>query len=336
MQLFKKALICLLLLTLSMNSVVRAQVGVINTRLSQQPTVSTFINQMVKKHNFSKKELVVLFDQVQIQAPVIASVKNPKEGNPWYIYRKHFLNEDRVSKGSAFWQEHKTVLAKTEKDYGVPASVIVAILGVETYYGTKKGKYRVIDALSTLAFGYSPRAPFFTRELEQYLLMTRENKLDPLAFRGSYAGAMGQPQFMPSSYRAYAVSYQGRTYKNLETNTDDSIVSIANYLRKNGWHPYGPIAEPATVSSFPPPIKSSQFKPEKTLTEYKSQGIKATNKNITSDHKAALIALQSPDGHDYWLGFQNFYAITRYNPSINYAMAVFQLSQLLEKNRSPN
>lgn len=349
MQIIKKILFTFAIGLFGFAAVSIAQVSTVSTharvahpRLSQQPNVAVFINKMVHEHGFSKRELTVLFDQVTIETAILNSIQNPKEStNTWGMYRKQFLNSERVNKGLIFWKNNQAALKHAEREFGVPASIIVAILGVETDYGVRQGKYRVIDALSTLAFDYPPRSAFFTKELEHYLLMTRENGIDPRHFKGSYAGAMGQPQFMPSSYRSFATSYRGQSYKNLQTSTEDAIVSVANYFKHNGWHKNGLVAMPAKLAkNVQAPLHSSPLKPEKTVLFYKKQGIRPA-KSVSPETKATLIVLNSgttPQSQEleYWLGFQNFYAITRYNPSINYAMAVFQLSQLLEKKHHNN
>lgn len=297
--------------------------------------VKEFIQNMVTKHNFKQEELEELFAEVDIKDDIIKSISHPAEGIPWYRYRRIFLSDRRANAGVKFWNEHAETLAKAEKEYGVPASTIVAILGVETCYGKFQGKYRVIDSLSTLSFAYPPRAKFFKKELEQYLLMARENNFDPRRFHGSYAGAIGAPQFMPSSYRTYAVDYTGDKTKDLEHNPDDTIGSVANYLKKNGWQRNQPITAPAIVKGEKyQKVQSKKLrKPKYTVAELAKYGIKPS-KNADNKQKAFLIQLEKPESKEYWLGYQNFYAITRYNPSVKYAMAVYQLSDAIEKAKA--
>lgn len=300
--------------------------------LTQQPETQQFIERMVKHHHFSQEYLVELFNHAQIQSSILTAIANPKEGKPWYLYRENFLTPEKVKRGRAFWQANQATLQKAEREYGVPANVIVAILGVETDYGRHQGKYRVIDALSTLAFAYPPRSPFFTKELEDYLLLTRENQIDPLSIHGSYAGAIGQPQFMPSTYRHYAVAYNGGRSKDLQHNTQDVIVSVANYLQKHGWQRGQLIAVPAQVTGEPKLTATpARLEPNHTISALKNLGIQPEGVRLSSHQKALFFGVTMAHGSEYWLGLQNFYAITRYNPRINYAMAVFQLSQMLEQ-----
>ncbi|MBB71906.1 MAG: lytic murein transglycosylase B [Legionellales bacterium] len=307
-------------------------------RTSQQKDVQGFINRMVKKYDFDKKELETLFDKVIIKHPkVVKSISSPSEALPWYRYEEIFMTPQRVNNGAKFWQEHAKTLDWAYKKYGVPPNIIIAILGVETLYGEKQGNYRVIDALSTLAFNYSPRSKFFTKELEQYLLLTRENKLDPLAMKGSYAGAFGAPQFMPSSYRSYAVDYSGNGRKDLQNDVDDAIASIANYLAKNGWHRDMPIGAQAKVKGDnydkvpAPPKKLRKYKPYYNLAQLSQYGITPIH-TYPKTYEAIFMELNNGDRpSQYWLGFHNFYVITSYNPSVNYAMAVYQLSRKLTK-----
>ncbi len=277
---------------------------------ADRPDVKNFISKMVHKHHFSKSELTTLFSQVKTRPSVIQSLKAPLEVKPWYIYQTLFVTEWRIHEGVAFWKKHQAALERAERIYGVPASIIVATIGVETKYGTRIGNDRVIDALANLAFSNSSRAPFFRTELEEFLLLTREQHLNPLKIMGSYAGAIGQPQFMPSSYRRYAVSFSGNRRIDLTSNTDDVIGSIANYYQKHGWKMNQPVAVKVHVRSLPFGF----------LTH--SQPILPSIRN----QKANFIELQGYYGREYWLGYPNFDVIKRYNPSNLYAMAVYQLS----------
>ena len=195
------------------------------TPFVDRPEVQEFIQKMVKKHKFKEKELVKLFDSVKVRPTVMKKVRSPLEQRPWHTYQMLFVTEWRIRKGVEFWEKHKDVLSKVEKKYGVPASIIVATIGVETKYGLHTGEYPVIDALTNIAFSGSTRSNFFKSELEEFLLLSREQHLDPLKVMGSYAGAIGQPQFMPSSYRHYAVSYRGHSKIDLSNNIDDIIAA---------------------------------------------------------------------------------------------------------------
>lgn len=278
---------------------------------ANRPEVERFITEMVHKHHFARSNLIALFNQVKIKPIIIQSVKAPLEQKPWYTYQALFLTQERIQKGVLFWKKYEDVLEKIENKYGVPASIIVATIGVETTYGKNIGEYRVIDALSNIAFSESPRASFFRHELEEFLLLTQEQHLNPLQVMGSYAGAIGQPQFMPSSYRYYAVSFSGHSKIDLSYNEKDVMSSIANYYQKHGWEYQAPIAAELHI----------QQQPFGFLTHMNQPIIPRSN-----DQKANLIELQGMHGKEYWLSYRNFDVIKRYNSSNLYAMAVYQLS----------
>jgi membrane-bound lytic murein transglycosylase B len=303
-----------------------------DTSFANRPDVQKFIKMMVKDYGFNQKYLNQLFSQVKLQPAIVAGMSTTKEQLPWYKYRDIFITQERINQGVAFWKQHqKTLTAVSQRD-GVDPSVIVAILGVETYYGKHQGTYRVIDSLSTLAFDYPARAKFFREELKEYLLLTRENNIDPMQLKGSYAGAMGQPQFMPSSYRQYAVNFGSSGQKDLANNPDDVIASVSNYFKQHGWQSQQPIAMQAQVKgSAYKVVPSNQLKPNTTLQKLQQYGIIPATQ-VAPTAKASFLVLNMPnDAQQYWLGFNNFYVITRYNPRINYAMAVYQLSQAIKQ-----
>lgn len=307
-----------------------------HAQLSDRRDVNAFIEKMVDKYDFNTMYLVHLFRQVNIRADILALMNRPKESSPWFSYRRFFITESRVENGVVFWNQHAGTLAAVQNKYGVPANLIVAVIGVETNYGGYIGRYRVIDALSTLAFNYPPRQNFFRKELEQYLLLSREQGFDPLKITGSYAGAIGVPQFMPSSYRSYAVSFNGNRKIDLLNNKNDAIISVANYFSKYGWQPGQPIVVPAIVSgNLYPTLLNNGFKPNLTLAELKKYGVRSSV-NLPPTTKAILIQLQNPIKMEYWLGLNNFYVISTYNPSLNYTMATYQLSQIIEARRTKN
>ncbi len=296
---------------------------------SQQPDVQAFITKMVKQYKFNKKELVYIFNHVKMRPQVLHYVKKPLEKKTWGTYQRLFVNEWRIQRGVVFWDKYEDILRKAEKTYGVPASIIVATIGIETRYGQKMGGHRVIDSLSNLAFSDSPRAPFFRKELEHFLLLTREEKLDPLKVMGSYAGAMGQPQFMPSSYRRYAVNFSKSGKIDLMNDEADVIGSIGNYYKVNGWRPHQPIAVQAHINDAGINFLNSQTKTSFPLVDLTKHGIVPKTKIVQDTLKVKLLELEINDGKEYWLGFHNFYVIKRYNPSNLYAMAVFQLSNYI-------
>jgi len=297
---------------------------------SELPDVEKFIDEMVTKHSFNKTELDTVFAEVEVKDSILKAISRPAEkSKPWYDYRKIFITDSRIAGGVDFWQEHKEALAHAEATYGVPAEIIIAILGVETRYGGNVGGYRVIDALSTLAFRYPPRSPFFRSELEHFLILTREEQMSRLDPVGSYAGAMGLGQFMPSSYRAYAVDFDADGHRDIWTNPIDAIGSIANYLKVHGWVPGQSIVHRTSVDKeLPEGLVNNDLKPSFSRQELAVAGFSLANLPAGND-VLSIVSLTQPDGEEYWLGRQNFYAITRYNHSRMYAMAVTQLAEAI-------
>ncbi len=292
-----------------------------------------FIEYMVREHGSDRADLQLLFAEASYKQSIVDAMTRPAEKvKEWKDYREIFITERRIRQGVEFWQEHRAVLEKAQAEYGVPIEIIVAIIGVETSYGRITGNYRVIDALSTLAFDYPARSEFFTRELENFLLLSREQRLNPLDLTGSYAGAMGYGQFMPSSYRNYAVDYNGDGVADVWHVPADAIGSVANYFVRHGWQTGGVIVARARIKKgYNQELVNKMIKPELTLKELKRQGFSPVNVGLAADTKAAPVKLLGDDGVEFWLGFQNFYTITRYNHSYRYAMAVTQLSELLAR-----
>ncbi|HSN22949.1 MAG TPA: lytic murein transglycosylase B [Methylomicrobium sp.] len=273
--------------------------------------------------------MIRLFDQVEMNDKVLKSITSPAEAMPWYKYRKIFLTDARIQEGVEFWRQNADTLAKVSKKYGVPAEIIVAILGVETKYGRHTGSYRVIDALSTLAFGYPPRSRFFSEELEQFLLLCRDENVNPLQPLGSYAGAMGMPQFMPSSFRSFAIDFNKDGSRDLWHDKTDVIASIANYFTAHGWVRNKPIAVPVFAKNENyKSLLNDSLKPNLRIDELESARVEFS-KPLPLDSKIKLLALEQEHGDELWAVLENFYVITRYNHSPLYAMAVYQLSQAL-------
>jgi membrane-bound lytic murein transglycosylase B len=300
----------------------------------ERSDVQTFIDDMVSQHDFKRAELETVFKQVKLREDIIETMTRPAEGKPWHQYRPIFLTEKRINGGVKFWQENAALLTQAEQKYGVPAEVIVAIIGVETYYGRHAGKHRVIDALSTLAFDYPPRAKFFRGQLEHYLLMSREENFDPLAMLGSYAGAMGQPQFIPSSFRQYAVDFDKDGTRDLWTNRADVIGSVANYFSRFKWQTGGEVAYPAEVKGKRhKEMLEKGIKPKFTAGELKKYRVKTTA-NLKNEEPVALLKLEGSKGPEYWVTLNNFHVITRYNRSPLYAMAVYRLSEAIRSARN--
>lgn len=300
-------------------------------RYVDRADVEAFIDEMVERHDFKRRELDALFADVKQQQRVLEVIQRPAEGKPWYEYRPIFLNPQRITKGIAFWKEHAALLQQAEQVYGVPPEYIVAIIGVETFYGRHTGGFPVLDTLTTLGFDYPPRARFFRSELEQYLLLTREEGLDPRELEGSYAGAMGKGQFISSSYRTYAVDFDEDGKRDLWFSTADAIGSVANYFERHGWRRGEPVAMPARVEAeVAAPFAAKGMKPSFTLDELTAAGVEPLYP-LSYDGDIALIELEGDEFNEYWLGLKNFYVITRYNHSPLYAMAVHQLAQEIRR-----
>ena len=301
--------------------------------IMQTSEVQAFITEMVEQHQFKLEELTRLFREVRVKQSILSAMSRPAEGKPWRDYRPLFIESRRIAGGVRFWATHEAVLQRAEAQYGVPASLIVAIIGIETFYGRNTGSFRVLDALSTLAFAYPKRAPFFRKELEQYLLLSREAEFDPLSIKGSYAGAMGISQFMPSSYRQYGVDFDDDGHRDLWRNPADAIGSVGRYLQGYGWERDAPVLE--RVLSANDPGKNLAGRGWSYRIPVKQwAGVGVSTNNSTSEADAMLFELAGENGQEYWLGLKNFYVITRYNHSFHYAMAAWELSQALEKARA--
>jgi len=300
---------------------------------SQYEELTALIDQLEADKIYAPGELSKLFEQVYRQPKVLESIARPAEkSKEWRDYRPIFMTSARVSDGLAFWDTYRADLTRAEKATGVPASMILAILGIETKYGNNKGSYPVIEALATLGFDYPPRAPFFRKELKEFLILTKQNGMDPLAIQGSYAGAMGFPQFMPSSWRNLAVDFDGDRKIDLINNPVDAIGSIANYFKGNGWRAGEPVVVRARLSGQTyDAATSTDLQTVGTLATLAAQGLTPRDPlNVVQTTPASGIRLQGMNGGEFWIGFNNFYVITRYNRSILYAMAAVQLSQALE------
>ncbi len=296
--------------------------------------VKVFVDEMVSKHQFEAQELNRMFAQVKQQQRVLEVIQRPAEAKPWYEYRPIFLTATRINGGVAFWDANVQLLEKAEAAYGVPPEYLVAILGVETYYGKRTGSFPVFDTLTTLGFDYPPRAEFFRRELGQYLLLTREETLDPLALKGSYAGAMGKGQFISSSYRSYAVDFDGDGVRDLWNSTADAVGSVANYFSRHGWRAGETVVVPAKVKGRGyESLLDKGLKPSLTLDQLARQGVRPAAPVAEAQPNVTLIELEGKQANEYWIGLKNFYVITRYNHSALYAMAVHQLAQEIKQQR---
>ena len=298
-----------------------------------RPEMEKFIAQMVRAHGFDAKSLRNVFAKVQTSQGVIRAITAPSTSKPWYEFKPLFVDAQRISGGVTYWNDNAELLERARKEFGVPEAVVVSVIGIETRYGKRTGNFRVMDALSTLAFDVPSRADYFKRELEQFLLLAREQQWDPLSINGSFAGAMGMPQFMPSSYRRYAVDFNADGYTDLWKDQADVIGSVASYLRQSGWKEGTPIVAPARVDV--PDWKALVdlgLKPSLTLEQWKMRGVD-TIANVQISLPASLFTLDLLGGPEFWFGFENFYAILQYNRSRNYAMAVNELAQEITRER---
>ncbi len=298
------------------------------------PNVDEFIAEMTRDYGFVGEQLRDLFKQAERKQAILDAISRPAERvKPWKEYRPIFLTDSRIAQGVDFWRENEAALSRAETEYGVPAEIIVAIIGVETFYGRNTGSHRVIDALSTLGFDYPPRQPFFRQQLKEFLLLTREEQVDPLTLKGSYAGAMGLPQFMPSSFRAYAVDFDGDGHIDIWNNPTDAIGSAASYFKQHGWVEGEPVVARAKVGGerYEEGLTVG-LESQKNAGEMRILGWQF-DKSVADDTAITAFRLDGAEGDEYWLGLPNFYVITRYNRSVMYAMAVHQLSQLLAEAR---
>ncbi len=318
------------LLAALLATIVGALPGVSLALDASRDDVRTFIDVLAKQHGFDKDYVRSMLTQSETKQKILDAISRPAERTrPWHEYRKIFITPKRIAAGAAFMNEHADRLERVAAQTGVPAEMIAAIIGVETFYGRLTGSYRVIDALATLGFDYPPRAKFFRGQLEELFMLAREERLELPDLVGSYAGAMGPPQFIPSSYRAYAVDGDGDGRRDLLNNWDDILMSVANYFVKNGWHTGEPIAVHGTSEkNFSVATGKNSLKLAETVASLKKRGIHFET-DLVADTPAQLISLEGIAGPEYWVGFHNFYVITRYNRSAMYALAVFQLSDAL-------
>jgi membrane-bound lytic murein transglycosylase B len=287
------------------------------------------IERMVVDHGFDRDSLTAVLEGATIEQSVLRAISRPVERVvPWYEYRGIFLNEARIQAGAAFWREHADLVREVSDRHGVDPEVILAIVGIESLFGQRMGSYRVLDSLSTLAFAYPPRASFFSGELESFLLMSREEGPQVLDALGSYAGAMGAGQFIPSSYRAYAVDGDGDGFRDLWANWSDILASVANYLDEHGWQPGEPVAV-AAERAVPGPAPANGLDLDETVGSLRAAGYHFDSA-LDASAPAMVMGLEADDdATEYWVGFRNFRVITRYNRSVKYALAAHQLSEAI-------
>lgn len=300
---------------------------------TSHPGQAEFVSRVVATGQYTAAEVNSILAEAKHKQSILDMYKRPAESKPWFSYRPIFMTEQRLAEGLVFWRENQAAISQAATRSAVEEEIIVAIIGVETYYGRILGNYRVLDALTTLGFYFPRRQEFFSKELLEYLLLTKEENLPLKEVKGSYAGAMGLGQFMPSSYRAYAVDADGDGRRDLWGSRADAIASVANYFKAHHWRKGELIAVPAQQAEGAEVLKSKLGKPASTLAAYASQGYTSAA-GLAAQTPANIIALEQEDGHDYWLTFHNFYVITRYNRSPMYAMVVKQLSEQLRAARA--
>ena len=297
------------------------------------PEYQAFIDEMVQRHGFDYFHLWRVFKQIQPNQSVVRAISAPVTSRPWSEFRPLFVDQSRIATGVKFWNDNAEVLARARSVYGVPEAVTVALIGIETRYGRQMGSHRVVEAVATLAFDVPERAKFFRGELEQFLLLCRDQGWQPLDIKGSYAGAMGMPQFIPSSMRRFAVDFDGDGKTDVWGNPADAVGSVANYLRYYGWEAEGTVAVPARLDGVDAQeIVDLGMKPILSVADLRARGVELLAE-APDPALAALIPLVTADGPEYWLGFNNFHALLQYNRSRNYAMAVYQLSLEIARER---
>jgi membrane-bound lytic murein transglycosylase B len=304
---------------------------------AEHPGTDDFVERAASEYGLSASEVRALLQEAEYKQSIVDAISRPAEGKPWYEYRKIFLTDKRIKGGVKFWKKNKELIKAASEKFGVDEEIIVSIIGVETFYGRITGSYRIIDSLVTLGFYYpqglsSDRSPFFSKELMQYMKLASEEGLPANEVTGSYAGAMGMGQFMPSSYREYAVDFDGDGKRDLWRSTPDVVGSVANYLHRHGWEPGQPVTRRAIASQGAAfdEISSRGYKPSLTVAEWQEKGFQSSNE-LPPDLPAAVLKLKEEKRNTYWLTFKNFYVITRYNRSPRYAMAVYELSQEIKK-----
>ena len=326
MKVLIKNLMCLLLLISRVSAAEPA------TSYADKEDFLDYISELSAIHGFSSEYLSQVFSGIEPSQRILDLISKPSEKRlEWFEYQKILVDEPRIRLGVEFWKENLDTLIKAERIYGVAPEYIVAIIGVETRYGRIMGSYPVLQALTTLGFSYPPRSKFFLKELTEFFLLTRSQKLNPLTLAGSYAGAMGYGQFMPSSYRAYAVDFDGDNIKDIWNNKADAIGSVANYFSRHGWKGEGPVVlRGQKIFENVLAESDKSLAPNITAGSLREKGIDSP---LSSDTEVALFLMQGIDGEEYWLGLNDFYVITRYNHSSMYALAVYQLSQAIKERR---
>ncbi len=309
-----------------------ASSGIAWADYSDRPVVQDYVDELVAEHGFDRDWLLAVFAKASKNEDVIARMSKPAEkALQWYQYRRIFIQDKRIDGGVDFWQRHRATIERAAAQFNVAEEIIVAIIGVETYYGRILGTFPVLDSLATLAFDYPRRAAFFKGQLTEYLLIVREQGMDPTALTGSYAGAFGYGQFIPSSFRNFAVDFDGDGARNIWSNETDAIGSVANYFARHGWRGDGPVAVRVTLAKPEAErLANGGLELEQTVAALRAGGVLGIDE-LDGDEKANLMRMDLADGAEHWLALHDFYVITRYNRSRMYALAVLQLSQLIRE-----
>lgn len=303
--------------------------SLVHADYADREEVREFVRELAAEEAFNEKELLSVFRHAKYKQTIIDAISRPAEKRlTWAEYQDIFLTDRRLDRGLEFMQDNEAVLSAAEQEYGVPPHVVAAIIGVETMYGRITGSYRVLDALTTLSFDYPPRSKFFRGELKHFILLAREEKQMITDLKGSYAGAMGLGQFIPSSYRAYAVDFDDDGLRDIWGNKADAIGSVANYLHVHGWRRGERVTLEVDGAAVPGEIYNQSLKPSRSVGELIGLGMQ-TDVKLDPNASVSPMRLNGKQGEEYWVGLHNFYVITRYNHSKLYAMAVFQLSERL-------
>lgn len=322
-------LICMLILAFNVAFYARAH----EAHETHDDPVINFIQDMVTKHQFSEEELITLMGNAKKQDGILNAFDKPATAKPWSFFKKLYVTDWREKEGVKFWEQHLETLVRAEDEFGIPQEIITALIGIETNYGTYTGEFRIVDAFYTLGFYGKRRNKYFLKEFEEFLILARENNIKPDAIKGSFAGAIGIAQFMPSSYREYAIDFDGDGKADLENSVVDAIGSASNYLKRHGWKRGEPIVFPVSAEDAGVLVEmAGKSKPNRTYGELKKAGVQE-NFEFEDDVSVGLFKLEGDGGTEFWMSLKNFYVITRYNPSNNYALAMVQLSQKIKALR---
>lgn len=302
-----------------------------HTAFTERQDVQDYISQVSQEHGFDRAYLQNLFAGVNLQPVILGYFDRPSTSRPWFQFKPDFVNARRIKIGARFLREQHGLMQRIEREYGVEGEYVAAIMTAETMMGQQTGRFRIMDVLSTTAFEYPRRADYFKQELTQFLLLSREEGRDPYVFRGSYAGAMGWGQFMPTSYRKYAVDADGDHHRDIWSNPADAAASVANFLKQHGWQYQTLLSMPVTVSGESwRPLLEEKLSMDRTVSDLEGQGIQFPP-GLDRRTPTLLFSLQNVEAAEYWAGFNNFYVLTRYNRSVHYAMAVQQLAEQIRK-----